>query len=48
MSEVTASSFDQLPYRHGAVPETHPARVGAIARLLGGAAAPPKDEIRLF
>ena len=41
MPEVTAASFDRMPYRHGAVQETHPARIGAIARLLGwGAAAP--------
>lgn len=41
MSEVLASSFESLPYRHGAIPETHPARVGAIARLLGQKAAAP-------
>src|SRR5260221_4690039 len=35
MSEVSSAEFDALPYRHGAIPETHPARVGAIARLLG-------------
>ena len=47
MSEVLASSFDALPYRHGAIPETHPARLGAIARLLGHPAAPP-DRCRVL
>jgi SAM-dependent methyltransferase len=41
MPEVLSSSFDALPYRHGAIPETHPARIGAIARLLGMRAAAP-------
>jgi len=41
MSEVSASAFDAVPYRHGAIPETHPARLGAIARMLGRPAAPP-------
>ena len=41
MSEVLASSFESLPYRHGAIPETHPARIGAIARLLGLKATAP-------
>jgi SAM-dependent methyltransferase len=40
-ADVTAASFDALPYRHGAVPETHPARLGALARLLGWDAATP-------
>ncbi len=47
MSEVHSSSFDELPYRHGAVPVTHPARMGAIARLLGQNAAPP-DRCRVL
>lgn len=33
--------YDAVPYRHGAVPDSHPARTGAVARLLGIAAAPP-------
>ena len=41
MPEVLASSFESLPYRHGAVPETHPSRLGAIARLLGLKATVP-------
>jgi SAM-dependent methyltransferase len=41
MPEVLPAFFDALPYRHGAIPETHPARVGAIAKLLGLKAAAP-------
>lgn len=41
MPDALAESFDALPYRHGAIPLSHPARVGAIARLLGTPAALP-------
>lgn len=41
MTDPLRARYDALPYRHGAVPESHPARIGAIARLLGMAAAPP-------
>ncbi len=34
---------EEFPYRQGAFPQTHPARIGAIARLLGGAAADPRQ-----
>jgi SAM-dependent methyltransferase len=47
MSEVLASSFSALPYRHGAIPETHPARIAAIARMLGCAAVAP-DHCRVL
>ncbi len=47
MPEVLSSSFDALPYRHGAIPATHAARLGAIARLLGQNAAPP-DRCRVL
>jgi len=47
MPEVISSSFDALPYRHGAIPATHPARFGAIARLLGHGAVPP-DHCRVL
>src|SRR5271154_4542291 len=47
MSEVSSAAFDALPYRHGAIPETHPARIGAVARLLGINAAPP-DRCRVL
>jgi len=39
--------YDAVPYRHGAVPDSHPARVGAIARLFGILAAPP-DSCRVL
>ena len=42
MNDPLRSGFDALPYRHGAIRHTHPARVGAIARLLGLPAAPPE------
>jgi SAM-dependent methyltransferase len=41
MPDPLAARYDAIPYRHGAVAESHPARTGAIARLLGIAAAPP-------
>ncbi len=41
MPDALAASFDALPYRNGAIPLSHPARIGAIARLLGVTAAPP-------
>ena len=41
MIDPLRARYDAIPYRHGAVPESHPARTGAIARLLGAAAAPP-------
>ena len=41
MTDPLRARYDAIPYRHGAVPESHPARTGAIARLLGVAAAPP-------
>jgi len=40
-------SYDAVPYRHGAVPDSHPARVGAVARLFGIQAAPP-DRCRVL
>ncbi len=39
--------YDAVPYRHGAVPDSHPARIGAIARLLGISSAPP-DRCRVL
>ena len=41
MNDPLRARYDAIPYRHGAVPESHPARTGAIARLLGAGAAPP-------
>ncbi len=45
--DVIRERYDAVPYRHGAVPDSHPARVGAIARLLGINAAPP-DHCRVL
>jgi SAM-dependent methyltransferase len=41
MPDALAARYDAIPYRHGAIAESHPARIGAIARILGLAAAPP-------
>lgn len=47
MPDPSAASYDTLPYRHGAVLHSHPARIGAIARLLGIPAALP-DRCRVL
>ncbi len=47
MTDPLSARYDALPYRHGAIPESHPARLGAIARLLGIAAAAP-DHCRVL
>lgn len=39
MDDPLRRGFDALPYRHGAIPHTHPARTGAVALLLGRPAA---------
>jgi trans-aconitate methyltransferase len=39
--------YEAVPYRHGAVSDSHPARVGTIARLFGIAAAEP-DRCRVL
>jgi SAM-dependent methyltransferase len=46
-SDVIRERYEAVPYRHGAVPDSHPARIGAIARLLGISAAPP-DRCRVL
>jgi SAM-dependent methyltransferase len=46
-ADMIRERYDAVPYRHGAVPDSHPARIGAIARLLGIAAAPP-DRCRML
>ncbi|MEO6786281.1 MAG: methyltransferase domain-containing protein, partial [Chthoniobacteraceae bacterium] len=46
-ADVIRERYDAAPYRHGAVPDSHPARVGAIARLLGIPAVPP-DRCRVL
>ena len=46
-ADAIRERYDAVPYRHGAVPDSHPARIGAIARLLGIQAAPP-DRCRVL
>lgn len=41
MTEVSPADYDALPYQSEAIVETHPARMGAIAHLLGVEAAAP-------
>ena len=47
MSDPFSSRYDAIPYRHGAVPHSHPARIGAIARLFGMRVASP-DRCRVL
>ena len=47
ITDVIRERYDAVPYRHGAVSDSHPARIGAIARLLGISAAPP-DRCRVL
>jgi SAM-dependent methyltransferase len=42
MNDPLSATFDTLPYRHGALPKTAPARLGAIGRLHGIATAGPE------
>ena len=46
-ADVIRERYDAVPYRHGAVSDSHPARIGAIGRLLGIPAAPP-DRCRVL
>ena len=47
MTDPLRARYDAIPYRHGAIPHSHPARIGAIARLLGMNAAAP-DRCRVL
>jgi SAM-dependent methyltransferase len=47
VTDPLRARYDAIPYRHGAVPLSHPARIGAIARLLAWPAAPP-DRCRVL
>ncbi len=47
MTDPLRERYDAVPYHHGAIPESHPARIGAIARMLGIPAAPP-DRCRVL
>jgi SAM-dependent methyltransferase len=46
-ADAIRDRHDAVPYRHGAIPDSHPARIGAIARLLGIPSAPP-DRCRVL
>ena len=46
-ADAIRERYDAVPYRHGAIADSHPARIGAIARLLGVSAAPP-DRCRVL
>ena len=46
-ADAIRERYDAVPYRHGAVSDSHPARIGVIARLLGINAAPP-DHCRVL
>lgn len=41
MNDELRASYDAIPYLHGGIYHSHPARIGAIARLMGREAAPP-------
>jgi SAM-dependent methyltransferase len=47
VTDPLRARYDAIPYRHGAVPLSHPARIGAIARLFAWPAAPP-DHCRVL
>lgn len=47
MTDILRGSFEALPYRHGSIADSHIARIGAIARLVGWAAAEP-DRCRVL
>jgi SAM-dependent methyltransferase len=47
VADVLREHYDAFPAFHGSIPESHPARIAAIARLLGLPAALP-DECRVL
>lgn len=47
MQQTLRERYDAVPYRHGSIPDSHPARVAAIARLHGIPAAAP-DRCRVL
>ena len=47
MHDPLRARYDAIPYRHGAIPHSHPARIGVIARLFGMPAAAP-DRCRVL
>ena len=47
MSDPLSARYDAIPYRHGAILHSHPARLGVIARFFGMTAAAP-DHCRVL
>src|SRR6266511_922038 len=47
MQDNLRESYDLVPYRHGAIPVSHPARIGAIGRIHALNCAPP-DHCRVL
>jgi SAM-dependent methyltransferase len=47
MQDMLRERYDMVPYRHGAIPVSHPARIGAIGRIHGLNCALP-DRCRLL
>ena len=47
MNDPLRSGYDAIPYRHGALRQSHPARMGAIGRLYGLPTAAP-DRARVL
>ncbi len=47
LPDLLRERYDAVPYRHGAIPDTHPARLAAIGRLHGLPTAPP-DRCRVL
>lgn len=41
MQDILRARYDAISYRHGAIPDSHPARVAVIGRLHGVPTAPP-------
>jgi SAM-dependent methyltransferase len=47
MRDILSERYDAVPYRHGSIADTHPARLAAIGRLHGLPTAPP-DRCRVL
>jgi hypothetical protein len=41
LNSILQDSYDQLPYNAKAIPQAHPGRLAAVARLFGFHAAEP-------
>ena len=47
MPDSLRERYDAIPYHHGSIPDTHPARLALIGRLHGVQTAPP-DRCRVL